>query len=225
MAQGKLTDPAEKATKEKEDKTLEQEMESLKVEGLTLDDFRPVPQHVARAAHPFDGYPERKITVTIDGKERELNVTHVVAVNPKEPEYQDPSGRGVIIQKKVGKGTREERVTIKSAHSRPVRDYENGGITIDCVFDREIPLADGTTMTRCCLVPSHSARAQICFKLDIREGRIQVDNRYVLPDGKQVNRLRRVYEMIVNPQLKAENLARWVAGETPEEPTELVEEE
>lgn len=225
MAQGKLTDPAEKAVKEKEDKTLEQEMESLKVDGLTLEDFQPVPLQVARAAHPFDGYPERKIKVTMNGIEQELNVTHVVALNPKEPEFQDPSGHNVSIAKKVGKGTREERVTIKSAHSRPVQDFENGGINIACVFDREIPLADGTVMKRCCIVPSHSARAQICFKLDLREGRIQVDNRYVLPDGKQVNRLRRVYEMIKNPQLKAENLARWVSGETPEEPEGLVEEE
>lgn len=225
MAQGKLTDPAEKATKEKEDTTLEKEMESLKVEGLTLDDFKSVPLEVARAAHPFDGYPERKIKITMDGVERELNVTHVVALNPKEPSFQDPSGEKVSIAKKVGKATREEQVTIKSAHSRIVQDFENGGINVTNVFDREIPLADGTVMPRCCIVSSHSARAQIVFKLDLREGRIQVDNRYVLPDAKQVNRLRRIYEMIVNPQLKAENLARWVSGETPEEPAGLGEEE
>ena len=195
------------------------------MDGLTLDDFKPVPQAIARAAHPFDGYPERKIKVVINGREGILNVTHVVAMNPKEPEIQDPSGVKVSIRKKVGKMEREEKVTLKSSHSRPVRDYENGGITTANVFDRDIPLADGTVMQRCCIVPSHSARAQICFKLDLKNGRILPDNRYVVPDGKQLNRLRRVYEMIVNPQLRTENLARWVAGETAEEPPELVEEE
>jgi len=119
-----------------------------------------------------------------------------------------------ITDQKTGK---EKIVNINSVHNRCVVDYENGGINIDVCFDRVIELGDGKKLERVAFVKSHSARAQIMFKLDRNGDKIQVDNRYLLLDTDQSSRLRRVFEMIVNPKIKKERLARAISGESDED--------
>jgi hypothetical protein len=103
-------------------------------------------------------------------------------------------------------------------------DYENGGVNTDICFDRTIDLGEGQKLERCAFVLSHSARAQIMFVLDPKSGsKIQVDTRYLLLDTKQAARLRRVFEMIVNPKIKNERLAAAISNESDEAIDDLAE--
>ena len=222
MARGQLKDPAEEANKDKQAKDLEDEVKTFDITGLDLSDFAPVGQEVAKSPHPFDGYPVKKIKVGTyrnprTGKKEDLMWPQhaIVALNPKEYVHQDPSGKNVSIGDRI--------VTLKTHHNRMVQDFENGGQNTKIVFDRTIELKDGTTMDNCAYVPSHSCRAQLIFKLDDRAQRIMVDNRYMLADRGQNSRLRRVFEMIVNPRIANERLARAIAGESNETPDAIPE--
>lgn len=220
MANDKLKDPAEKVAGKKEEEQTQDDMSLVDVSSLTFEDFQPAPATVARTPHPFEGYPYKKVMV--DGKE--MNATFIIALNPKEVVPQDPSGKGISITEQKGKMKREVKRDIRSSHSRITRDYEEGGVNRSWVFDREFPLKDGQVFPNCCFIPSHSSRAQIMFKLEKRESRILLDRRYVLPDPKQLNRLRRIFEMIVNPQLRAERLAKGITGESEESLDDMPEE-
>lgn len=220
MANDKLTDPAEKVSGKKEEQQTQDDMSSVDASTLSFEDFQPAPETVARTPHPFEGYPYKK--VMIEGKE--VNATFIIALNPKEIVTQDPSGKGVTVMEGKGKMKREVKHDIRSSHSRITVDYEEGGVNRAWVFDREYPLKDGQVFPNCSFVSSHSSRAQIMFKLDRREGRILLDRRYVLPDPKQLNRLRRIFEMIVNPQLRAERLAKGITGESEESLDDMPEE-
>jgi len=84
---------------------------------------------------------------------------------------------------------------------------ENGQ-NLDIVFDNDILLADGKTLSRATICPDHTARAQLVFMVNKRTGRIEVDRRYVLADIDQVGRLRRCFEMFNYQQTQSERLAQ-----------------
>ena len=200
----KLIDPVDTGKKEEE----QQEDESaLSIDSLTLDDFQPMPQSASRKPHPFEGYPQRKIKI---GSYREKNkdvdlmvsATHILALNPKEYVFQDPSG----LNQTVGKPGQEKVVDIRTTHSRTVRD-ERGQNTV-VVFDRPIKLGDGRVLERCAICPDHTARAQICFTVNKKTGNIEVDRRYLLADPGQTSRLRRLFEMFNYQQTQSERLSQ-----------------
>jgi hypothetical protein len=214
-----LKDPVEKKSGEIQAKQTDDDMRTFDISGLRLEDFQALQQRAAASPHPFDGYPSQMVKV---GKMKArgpkgaqdvmMPAYAIVALNPKEIVFQDPSGRGVSVrQKKTGK---EKIVNIGSIHNRCVVDYEAGGVNTDVCFDRTIELAEGQTLERCAFIKSHSARAQIMFRLDRTGEKIQIDNRYLLLDVKQASRLRKVFEMIVNPKIKKERLARAISGES-----------
>lgn len=207
----KLKDPADKTVKKKEEERLEDEGKTFDITNLSLEDFKPIPVEVARSPHPFDGYPLGKKVKVTDG---EVSTTFIVGLNPKVYVHQDPSGKGVTIQMKQGKQRFEANVDLKTFHSRFVRDYEDGDKNREYVFDRILQLRNGSIY--CSVVDSHTARAQICFKIEKKTGKIQVDDRYVLPDGKQRNLLRRVFNLIHTPQARIERLSRTITGESDE---------
>lgn len=205
--QKNLVDPVAEGQEEKEQNEQAEQVKALSIEALSLDDFQPVPVTAARQPHPFEGYPQKKIkigTYRLRQKETDLivNATHIVALNPKQYVHQDPSGKGITIQV----GGKEKTVDYNTAHSRVVRN-QNGQNEI-VVFDRDIHLADGKKMTRCAICPDHTARAQIVFKIHPKTGKIEVDDRYVLADGGQASRLRRLFEMVYYQQTKSERLAQ-----------------
>jgi hypothetical protein len=207
----KLKDPADKVVEQKEEERLEDEARTFDTARLSLKDFKAIPVQVARSPHPFDGYPlGEKVKVS----EGERSTTFIVGLNPKVYVHQDPSGKGVTIRKKQGKQILEKNVNIQTFHSRFVRDYEDGDKNREYVFDRMIQLADG--IIYCSIVDSHTARAQICFKIEKKTGKIQVDDRYLLLDAKQQNLLRRVFNLIHTPQAKIERLSRTITGESDE---------
>lgn len=216
-------DPVEKSEKQREEKNLIDEAKKFDIANISLEDFRPIAESAARAPHPFDGYPERLIKVG-DTKKGPLMVPaySIVALNPKEYVFQDPSGNKVSVTDQKTK--REKIVTLKTHHNVMFPDYENGGQNTKIVFDRTLPLANGQVLESVAFVFSHSLRAQLLFKLDQKGERIQADRRYVLYDIKQTARLRRIFEMIVNPKIANNRLAKWVSGESEEEPTEIQEE-
>lgn len=224
-----LKDPVEEKTGEIQDKKIDEEMKSFDISNLSLEDFKPLSQRAAASPHPFDGYPVKMVKVGEfypEGpkKPKDLMMPSyaVMALNPKEVVFQDPSGKGQTIRD--GKSQNEKIVNIYAPHNRCVVDYENGGTNTDVCFDRSVPLDNGQVLDRCAFVKSHSVRAQIMFKLDRTGERIQIDNRYLLLDTKQDSRLRRVFEMIVNPKVKNELLAKWISGESEDIPGEILEE-
>ena len=205
--EGKLIDPVAQGQKESEAQAQTEEIKTLSIEALSLDDFQPIPVTASRQPHPFDGYPQRKIkigTFKRAGKEFDLIVsaTHIVALNPKEYVSQDPSNKGVSM---VIKG-QEQIVDFVTPHNRMVRDELGRNIMV--VFDRDILLADGKKLSRGTICPDHTARSQLVFMINKRTGKIEVDRRYVLADIDQIGRLRRCFEMYYYQQTQSERLAQ-----------------
>lgn len=218
-----LKDPADEGKAEREAKKAEKEMRAFDIENLTLEDFKQLEEKAARTPGPFDGYPlKEKIKIG----ETEVSRTFVVALSPRVFVQQDPSGHGQTIVTDVRDdqgdkaGKVEKIVNLDTFHSRLIVDYEQGQQNTDVVFDREVRLKNG--VLNVAVVPSHSVRAQLMFQLH-RKGGIRVDTRYVLLDPDQSSRLRRMFEIIINPKLKIERVARSVSGES-EEPLEEIPE-
>ena len=208
----KLTDPADKVVEKKEEERLETEAKGLDIESLSFEDFKAIPPEAAKTPHPFDGYPLGKKVKLLKA---EISSTFIVGLNPKVYVAQDPSGRGVTIPKREGKSMMETIQDIKTVHSRVVVDHESGMLNKEYIFDVPMFLKDG--QIDCAVVESHSARAQICFKMVSTprgESRIMVDDRYLLLDRNQFDRLRRTFVLIHTPQANIERLSRAITGES-----------
>jgi hypothetical protein len=186
----------------------------ISIAGLSLDDFKSIPSTAARFVHPFEGYP---LGALLDVGKAKVSSTFIVALHPSNNVFQDPSGKNVVVPVHDDKGrkTGERTTTIMGYHSRMLPDYEVGGRNTEIVFDRTITFPDGRKLENCAIVPSHSLRAQIMFKIgDAKKGNTEVDKRYVWADQKQVGRLRRVWNAIIKPSLKAERDAQAISGES-----------
>lgn len=192
MAEAKKKDPAGGSKGKAEDK----------VQGVDLD-FKPIPMKTEKIPRPFDGYP-LMTKVNLGGFE--VSGTYVVALNPTVLVRQDPSNKKV----KQKDGTFKQ---VQNAHSRFVRDYEEGDNT-EIVFDRELEIKGKSYF--CAYVPSHNVRAQICFFYDSKAKRVKVDQKYLLLDTGQSSRLRQVFDQVINPKLKVEREAAFIAGEEKE---------
>ena len=202
-----LVDPVQKDQAQDEQQKQIDEVKAMSIEGLSLEDFQPVPITAARQPHPFEGYPQQKIQIGTwkdKGVEKPLIVLKagIVALNPKEYVHQDPSGKGVSSTV----NGKEIFVDFKTLHNRIVRDQN--GQNIEVLFSRDILLGDGKKISRCAYCPDHTARAQIIFAVDKKTGKIVVDRRYVLADVEQVSRLRRVFESYHYQQTQSERLAQ-----------------
>lgn len=205
----RLKDPVDRA--EKEDADLESlDPASLnapqQADGLTLDDLSAIPDSAARTPHPFEGYPRAGKVRVGDAM---VSRTDLIILRNGELVSQDPSGRGVTWyeEKKDDKGRVVDRVDkvvdLKTYHSRMVATQTGN---VDVVFDRTV-MVDGREMF-CAVVPNPEARAQVCFFFDSKAQRVRVSKDYVLADGGQISRLRRVFEGIHYQMTKSERLAR-----------------
>lgn len=199
----KIIDPVDIDKKKREASEDIKQLKTFDIANLTMADFQAVKATAAKTPHPFDGYSYPK------GKE----ATFIVGFNPTKYIPQDPSGKNLSI---IVKG-KEKKVNIETTHNRLIQDLDEGGINIDVVFDRKMKLADGNTLYYA-LIPSHSVRAQLIFYYDARAERIKVNPDYLLIDTAQASRLRRLYEIIINPKLKKEQMAAFISGERQEEP-------
>ncbi len=162
--------------------------------------FKPIPPETARITRPFDGYPFKRL---IMGKVKTYEHC-VVALNPTVPVPQDPANRRV----KQKDGTLKR---VETCHSRVIRDRENNE-NVHVPFDRAFEV-DGR-MYQCAIVESHNVRAQICFNYDAQKQRIVVDPRYLLLDVAQRNKLKDVFSQVINPLIKMEREAAFIAGES-----------
>ena len=206
----KFIDPADRQTEKKERTILQEQAEAVSIDAIKLEDFRAIPMEKAKITHPFDGYPMEDIQI---GNSK-LKKTWIVALHPTIQIQQDRSGVDVTVRQlnKDGKPIGEKITTIPTTHNRIIRDYDDGGINKDVVFDREITLGDGQVLKNVAFVPSHSVRAQLLFKWERNKG-VEVDKRYVILDTKQIGNLRKLFDIINNPRLKAERDARIISGE------------
>ena len=199
MARPKLVDPVAKGSGEKQEAAELGALDIKKAGGLT---FRPIPPERARVSRPFDGYPLKKLRFG----EVDTYTTHIVALNPTVQVFQDPSNRKVK--------TKTGMVQVKNYHSRVIRDQETRE-NIHVPFDRDIEV-DGRAY-QCAIIASHNVRAQVCFAYDPQKNRIVVDNRYLLLDSEQDSRLKRVFEQVINPNIKMEREAAFISGESKED--------
>jgi len=200
MPRANLVDPVAKGGEQQERSELGA-LDIKKVDGLT---FKPIPPERARISKPFDGYP-------IGSKKLEFGkvdtfTTYIVALNPTIHVIQDPSNRKVK--------TKAGMVQVHNYHSRVIRDRETKE-NILCMFDRDIEV-DGRTY-QCAIIPSHNVRAQVCFAYDPQKNRIVVDSRYLLLDSEQDSRLKRVFEQVINPNIRMEREAAFISGESKED--------
>jgi hypothetical protein len=170
-----------------------------KAGGLT---FKPIPPERAKVSKPFDGYPLKKLKFG----EVETFTTYIVALNPTVQVVQDPSNRKVKTQSGM--------VQVHNYHSRAMRDKETRE-NVQVMFDRNIEVEG--RVYQCAIIPSHNVRAQVCFNFDTQKNRIVVDSRYLLLDSDQDSRLKRVFEQVINPNIKMEREAAFIAGESKED--------
>jgi hypothetical protein len=179
------------------------------LQGVTLDSLKPVPRKYSKAAHPFDGYPLKY--GTMNGQR--VCLTFLVVFNNAKEVFQDPANAKHSIIQKDGS---EKIITLKTVPNRVVVDYESGGVNTIVIFDREYTLEDGKTVRYAAVVPSHSCRAQLCFKVDPKNMAISPNEDYFLFDPEQSARLRRVMDNILKPKRKAERDAQAISGESQE---------
>jgi len=220
----KVENPVDKFEKAKEAQNVEDELKSLDGSGLSMADFQVIPVETTTAPHPFDGYPFDKevvkfvVTDPLKGEkivEREIVRAHIVALKPGTYVHQDPSGKGVMIKKEdkddkgVIKNILEMPVDLKSYHNRFVQNSRKKNE--DVVFDRVLKLKDGDLTVA--IIPDHVARANVCFKLNMRTGKAEVDNRYMLRDFKQRNKLMQVFQIFHSNIINNERLAKEISGE------------
>jgi hypothetical protein len=170
------------------------------LKGIGELNFQPIPLKAARVSRPFDGYPMKKIKIG----EADTYLAYVVALNPTVAVRLDPSNRKV----KMKDGTFTQ---INNTHARFIRDYEEKE-NVEVVFDRIVEV--GGKEYYCAIVPSHNVRAQLCFKYNDKAQRIEVDSNYLFLDLEQDQRLKRVFEQIINPKLQLEREAAFIAGES-----------
>lgn len=210
----KLVDPIEEKDKEKK---AEDAVSSIKsINDLTFNDLQAIPQKAARMAHPFDGYPYEKMKIGTDkqGKDIEIVSAYLVMLFPAFQPPQDISGIGVTIKKAASKTKKgdiipehEEIVTIKTNHNVIVVDYDNAKQNTDVVFDREFELSEGKKVLGA-IVPSHSVRAQLMFRYDPKKERVFANEKYVLVDVRQANKLRKVFDIVMFDKLRSEKLSK-----------------
>ena len=204
-------DPAEEVREKQDEERVLSEMKTFDLKDLTTADFKVIPMRQARMIHPFDGYPLKpKIEIGRKKNNQKVTVsaTFIVGLAPTAEPAQDVSGMGVtIIEDKTKK---EKIVNLKTYHSRVVQTGPHSND--DVVFDRVFNLADGAIM-HYAVVNNHSTRAQLLFRYDSKNKRIEVDKRYSLLDDDQNSRLRQLYTQIINPKLRRERMADQVSGE------------
>ena len=209
MAKAKLIDPVQQGAGAENEAG---EFDSLNIakaptseEANTSEDtasglsFQTIPPERARITRPFDGYPLKKFKFN----DIETYSTFIVALNPTVPVPQDPANRKVRTKKGM--------VQVQTHHSRVIRDRETKENT-HVPFDRIIKIQGRDY--QCAIVQSHNVRAQLAFKWDNQKNRIEVDHRYMLLDMDQVSRLKRTFEQVINPRVKMEREADFIAGRT-----------
>lgn len=210
----KLIDPVA-ASEEVQDAVVGQEV--LSVESLTPEQVKP---SQAKSVDPFDNYDFKSKMVPllgadgkpprnrdgspalVDGKAPKVCISHIVLHNhiaDKVP--QDPINRG-------------KRINYFSTSRRD--EVERVGLAL--VFDRPFKTAKGVFYG--CIVPQNNVRAQLIFRRNA-DGRIEVDNRFLLLDTNQVGRLRTLFTQILNPKLRQEKQASFISGETDTDPGEV----
>ena len=206
VREGSLIDPVAEGQARDEMEQQDREIDAMVIDNLSLADFQPMPVDAARQPHPFEGYPQQKVKIG-EYKDRMgkmiplmVSKTHIVGLSPKEYVHQDPSGKNVshIVNGK------ETFVTIKTYHNRIVRDQMGRNQIVQ--FDREAVFPDGTL--RIAIVPDHTARAQLFFTVERKTGKVIPDRRYLLADGEQRGRLRRVFEAFHYQQTRSERLSQ-----------------
>jgi len=192
---------------------------TMDIASLKMSDFKSVVIADERALHPFSGYPANPIQIgTYKEKNKELPLivdrAHIVVYTGRKK--QDPAGKGVVLgypelrdnQGRVIRASSEKVGNVPTPHGRWVHNYEDGGRSTECVFDREITIADGT-LKQCCIIPSPSARAQIIFKFNSKTNRVEAQRDYFLADPGQIKLLRKLFFLyIVKPYQDREDAIR-----------------
>jgi hypothetical protein len=214
MGEKKKNDPVGNGKAGKEETALvgigeESKVTASKSEKVAVEmplNFKPIPQKAAKIRRPFDGYPMKDVKIG----EAKTYATYVVALNPTVQVKLDPANHKVK--------TKDGMVQVKNYHSRMIRNMETRN-NEDVVFDRLVEV--GGQEYACAIIPSHNVRAQICFSYNSKSKRIDIDSRYLMLDTEQGNRLREVFQQVINPKIKMERQAQFISGESQEDAGEV----
>lgn len=218
-----LIDPVDSVT---------EEMPMPKIAGLHSDrlledEVVQVPPGAARTSHPFAGY-QLAPDIAIFDYHRQIKEPAMVSrtyliLLPVDSTFQDLSGdkitHQVFAKDKLGKDLRLEDpdgrlkppkvakttvVTLRNFHN-VTTVHPNTQEHQKWIWDRVVKV--GQRWVACCYIPSHSARAQIVYRID-KSGRVMVDNRYELADKNQIGPLGVLFRRVYYQQTKAERLAQ-----------------
>lgn len=183
-------------------------------DGLTEDEVGDVPIQIEVSPHPFDGYRLGRGVVIRDHKGKELKdspkvpTTYLVILRDQEV-FQDPSGRGVVINKEVkdDQGRVIDRiprvVNLITFHSRCVVDPWSKEHR-EVVFDRTVRVQGKDTP--CAVVPNPVDRAQLYFFIN-NKGKVRADQRYRVADPRQIDLLRDVFVRVNHQQTRSERMS------------------
>ena len=199
----RLTDPV---VEQETEKMEEDEFETLDVSKIKVE---VLPESAARALKPFDGYPVKKVTVTmtetVKGKKVQVpkvfNLTHWVLHNHlSDPVHQDQSNR-----------------RRRTYHNRSILNILQGNSAPNESIQFSVPMETANGTFYGALVPDPYIRSQLIFVRDQKSGRIQVDKRYMLLDMDQKNKLKQCFIQLVQPKIDMERAADAItAGDEPE---------
>lgn len=216
MRKKEIEDPVEVTGALKQEETSEEEFDSLDVSKIKVE---VLPDDAARAVHPFDGYPVRKIKISVpkyteggkqvtdrEGKKvmemKPFNITDIVLHNHyRDPIHQDPSNR-----------------RNKTYHGRSIKDVLGGNSVPNVAIQFATPIKTANGTYYGAFVPDPYIRCQLAFTVTTGKngGRVIVDKRYMLLDPEQKRRLKQCFERLLKPQQDMEKVAdQLMAGEEP----------
>jgi hypothetical protein len=237
----KLTDPVDAAPEimpEAEDVSDGKHQAKLDfaLQGLGENEVVAVPARAARTPHPFQNYPLGMDVEVYDHKRRlkpsQISRTHLIVLRVNDTvrdisnesithEFfsKDKQGRDIQLVDQDGRFRHpqvEKQVTmsLETFHNRTTvhpatKEHQKW------IFDRLVKV--GSRWLWCCVIPSHSARAQIVYRLNRDTKKPEVDPRYLLADQDQIDRLALMFRRVHYQQTRHERLAqsfdREMAGE------------
>jgi hypothetical protein len=218
----KLKSPAATGEKDLEEAEIEKDLKGFDPEFLELDEIGEIPVSAESSPHPFAGYPLGRKVKLVRGKGNGVSSTSLVILKDKNI-FQDQSGKGVehVFFKKDKDGNdikatdadgrfkpaqvkSRKIINLPTSHNRVTTNPGGGRESINSVFDRKVMVDDREMM--CSVIPDPIHRALVCFKLV--KGKLKRDDRYILADPKQANKLMRVFRGLHYQQMKAERLSQ-----------------
>jgi hypothetical protein len=187
------------------------EFDSIDVSKIKVE---VLPDDAAKATHPFDGYPVKKVKIEMPATDRAGKVTTV----PKVFNLSD-----WVLHNHIADPVKQDKSNgrRKNHHSRSIPSLVNINLP-NTVVSFCIPIKTENGTYYGAYVPDPYTRSQFIFTLErlanpkSKSNRLVVDKRYMLLDPDQKNRLKQCYLQLTTRIRENEGAADAItAGEEP----------